>query len=340
VWRDGSAEELASTIDPVIADMSFSGVVRIDRPGREPFERAAGFADRRWSIPMTTSTRLSTASGTKGFTALAVMRLVEQNVLALDTTARSLLGDDLPLIDDAVTIEDLLAHRSGIGDYLDEEKLGDISAHVMPVPVHQLDATESYLAVLGGFPQVFPPGTQFAYNNGGFVVLALLAERAARRPYHDLVDELVVAPAGLTDTGFIRSDALPEGVATGYLDRYGLRNNALHLPLVGVGDGGIFSTTADMARFWTALFAGDIVAPDTARLMTTPRSESPSDDRRYGLGFWLHRSDPTVILVGYDAGVSFSSQHDPATGATLTVISNTSEGTWDLMRATRGTIWS
>jgi hypothetical protein len=95
-----------------------------------------------------------------------------------------------------------------------------------------------------------------------------------------------------------------------------------------------------MARFWPALFADDIVAPDSVKLMTAPRSESPSDDRRYGLGFWLHRSDPTVILVGYDAGVSFSSQHDPTTGATMTVISNTSEGTWDLMRATRGAIWS
>ena len=49
------------------------------------------------------------------------MSLVEDGSLALDTTARSVLGDDLPLIDGAVTVEHLLAHRSGIGDYLDED---------------------------------------------------------------------------------------------------------------------------------------------------------------------------------------------------------------------------
>ena len=49
------------------------------------------------------------------------MSLIEDGTLELDTTARSLLGDDLPLIDDEVTVEHLLAHRSGIGDYLDED---------------------------------------------------------------------------------------------------------------------------------------------------------------------------------------------------------------------------
>jgi CubicO group peptidase (beta-lactamase class C family) len=212
---DGSIDELAATLDRVIAECAFSGVVRIDRAGQPPFVRAAGYADRRWSIPMTPAMRLSTASATKGFTALTVMALVEAGVLTLDTTARALLGDDLPLIDDGVTVEHLLAHRSGIGDYLDEEKQSDISDHVAPVPVHQLDSIESCLAVLDGYPQVSPPGAKFAYNNGGFVVLALLAERAARRSYYELVDELVLRPAALGDTAFIRSDALPPGVATG-----------------------------------------------------------------------------------------------------------------------------
>jgi beta-lactamase family protein len=58
-------------------------------------------------------TRLGLASGGKGFTALAVVSLIEEGVLELSTTARSVLGGDLPLIDDRVTVEQLLAHRSG-----------------------------------------------------------------------------------------------------------------------------------------------------------------------------------------------------------------------------------
>jgi CubicO group peptidase (beta-lactamase class C family) len=67
------------------------------------------------------------------------MSLVADGALELGTTARSLLRDDLPFIDDGVTVEHLLAHRSGIGDYLDEEDGDlDLTAHLLTVPVHRL----------------------------------------------------------------------------------------------------------------------------------------------------------------------------------------------------------
>ena len=64
--------------------------------------------------------------------------MTPSGVLALSTLARSLLGPDLPLVDAAVTVEHLLAHRSGIGDYLDESALGSVDEYLMPVPVHRL----------------------------------------------------------------------------------------------------------------------------------------------------------------------------------------------------------
>jgi CubicO group peptidase (beta-lactamase class C family) len=127
------------------------------------------------------------------------------------------LGDDLPLIDDAVTVEHLPAHRSGIGDYFDEEVITDVSAYVLPVPAQFLRDTEQYLAALAGFPQKFPPGTRFSYCNAGFVVLALIAERVSDVPFHDLVDKRVRKPAGHEDTDFLRSDSLGERTAIGYL---------------------------------------------------------------------------------------------------------------------------
>ena len=71
-----------------------------------------------------------------------------------------------------MTIEALLAHRSGIGDYLDEDTLDDIADYVMPVPVHELATTEQYLPALDGYETVFPAGERFAYNNGGYACTA------------------------------------------------------------------------------------------------------------------------------------------------------------------------
>ena len=152
-------EELAAAVDEVAAETAFSGVVRVDGPDGELLGRAYGFADRAHRVPMTVGTRIGVASGAKTFTALTVMRLVEDGVLGLDTRARELLGADLPLVDDAVTVEQLLSHRSGIGDYLDEDVIEDFTTFVLPVPVITLDSAESYLGILDGYPQKFPPGT-------------------------------------------------------------------------------------------------------------------------------------------------------------------------------------
>jgi CubicO group peptidase (beta-lactamase class C family) len=181
-------------------------------------------------------------------TALTVVSLIDDGRLGLDTRARTLLGDDLPLIADDVTVEHLLAHRSGIGDYLDEDEWGAITDYVMPVPVHQLATPEDFLAVLDGHPTKFAAGSAFSYCNGGYVVLALLAERASGVPYHDLVAQRVCEPAGMSSTAFLRSDELPGDAARGYLEAEGLRTNVLHMPLRGTGDGGVYTSAADVVR--------------------------------------------------------------------------------------------
>lgn len=324
--------ELMQELDALAAEGLFAGVVRIDRGDEIVVDKAYGLADRRWEIPNQPDTRFAIASGLKGLTALAVVSLVEDGTLELATTARSLLGDDLPLIADDVTVEHLLAHRSGIGDYLDEDEGGPITDYVMPIPVHQLAAAEDYVAILAGFPAKFAPDERFAYCNGGFVVLAVLAERASGVAYHQLVAERVCEPAGMHDSACLRSDELPGNTALGYLAADGLRTNVLHLPVRGVGDGGIYTTVSDMRSFWAALFAGEIVAREWVAEMTRPRSDSDEDRRRYGLGFWLHHSSDAVMLEGYDAGVSFRSLYDPASDLTYTVISNWSDGAWPVVR--------
>ena len=257
---------LETELDAIAAETAFAGVVRVDRGDEIELAKAYGLAHRGYEIPNEVDTRFGTASGVKGMTALAVVSLIEDGRLELSTTARSVLGTDLPLIDDAVTVEHLLAHRSGIGDYLDEDVELDLTDYLLPVPVHALATTEQYLAVLDGHPTKFAPGERFSYCNGGYVVLALIAERAGGIPFHELVRERVCEPAGMVDTEFLRSDELPGRTALGYFEIDGAwRTNVHHLPVRGTGDGGIYTTVADISALWQAFFAGRIVSASWVR---------------------------------------------------------------------------
>ena len=319
----------AEAVNSLADESGFAGVVSVDRGGEIEFGRAYGLADRSHQIPNTLDTRFAIASGTKGLTALTVVSLISDGVLRLSMAARSVLGEDLPLIGEDVTVEHLLAHRSGIGDYVDEEAGHEVTDYVLKVPAQDLATTEQYLAVLGGHPAKFPAGERFSYCNGGYVVLALIAERASGVPFPRLVQQRVCAPAGMRDTGFLRSDELPGRTALGYLHIDGEpRTNVFHLPVVGSGDGGIYSTAADISALWRSLFASKIVPAGWVAEMVRPRSDVPAESMRYGLGFWLGAQSSTVILEGLDAGVSFRSVHDPGAAVTRTVISNSSYGAW------------
>jgi CubicO group peptidase (beta-lactamase class C family) len=202
----------------------------------------------------------------------------------------------------------------------------------MPVPVHELATTEQYVAALGGHETKFPPDERFAYSNSGYVLLALIAERTTGTPFHELVRRRVCEPAGMDNTEFLRSDELPGSAALGYLtSEDASRTNVFHLPVRGSGDGGVYTTAADVSSFWNAFFAGRIVSASWVSEMVRPRSDAPRLSRRYGLGFGLDASSELVMLEGCDAGVSFYSAHHPGRRITCTVLSNTSDGAWPIV---------
>ena len=122
-------------------------------------------------------------------------------------------------------------------------------------------------------------------------MLALIAERASGVGYHELVRTLVCEPAGMVDTGFLRSDELPGRAALGYLTADGPRTNVFHLPVLGTGDGGAYTTAADLSAFWDALFAGRIVPPSGWPRWFGPAATWPEESKRYGLGFYLDAAD-------------------------------------------------
>jgi CubicO group peptidase (beta-lactamase class C family) len=327
-------DTVADVVDRTARDVAFSGAVRIDRPDTTPLLAAYGLANRAAGIPNNIATRFAIASGSKTFTALVVLSLVNAGALQLSTSARSFLGPDLPAVDDAVTVENLLTHRSGIGEYFDNDSVtaADDDDYVAPFPVHELLTTQAYVPVLDGHAAAFAPGEQFSYCSSGYVVLALIAERASGKSFYDLVAERVTGPAGMVDTAYLRSDELPGDVALGYLTPDGHRTNVFQVPIRGSGDGGAYSTAADVHRLWDALLAGVIVPLDLVEEMFRPRPTRIGSPN-CGLGVWLGDNGATIIMEGSDPGASFRSLHHRSANTTVTVLSNTTEGAQPILRA-------
>jgi hypothetical protein len=88
----------------------------------------------------------------------------------------------------------------------------------------------------------------------------------------------------------------------------------------------------DLSRFWRAFADGKIVSAGMVETMTRPRHLDEDEGLRYGLGFWLDEDGPGWVLEGYDAGVSVRTRFDPCTRATVTIVSNDSEGAWPVIQ--------
>ena len=141
----------------------------------------------------------------------------------------------------------------------------------------------------------------------------------------------------MPDAEFCRTDDLPTNTAVGYLDNG--RSNVFHLPVFGMGDGGVFMTLDDTTVFWDALFAGRVVSLESVAAMTAEASVH-DDTRSDGRGFWLGPGVDHVWIEGMDAGVSFQSGVFRQAEVRYSVLSNTSSGVWPLVRTIRDAVSS
>ena len=315
----------------------FSGAVSIVEDEEVSFERAYGYADRTEKIENTVDTRFGIASGTKGFTALAIAKLIEEGKLAFETHAVDCIGIELPNVSPDVTISHLLSHTSGVGDYLDEEVIEDFDNLTLSVPWSDLKRLQDYVPMFVDLKMKFEPGVRFSYSNGGFILLGLIVEAVSGKRFRTFVEEAIFEKSGMDDSGFFSMDQLPEGTALGYIESDdGWRTNEESLPIIGGSDGGVFSTVRDIQRFWNSLFRGDIVSLDIAETLLRPFTKvGEGGEDWYGRGFWSYvRGDgePVYYLEGCDAGVSFKSLVKRSEYIVMTVMSNTSDGVWGIAK--------
>ena len=315
-------------------ERDLSGSMLLTRAGQPLFEGYYGFADRGASSPVTPRTRFGLASVTKMFTAVAVADLVASGRLEFETPVLDVLPADrrpstlLP----EVTVHHLLTHTSGIADYAEEDEdsagyLDDYGDLWDNRPTYRMLRPADFLPLFGDLPPYRPPGREYQYSNAGFVVLGLVIEEVAERPYTEVVQERVFDRAGMAASGFFRLDeALPD-VAVGYLPRESTdapwRSNIYRIPVIGGADGGAFCTPSDLDRFLRRYGDGTLLGP--VQDVVLAKHVDAGDGFYAGYGV-LHYPDGRYGHGGGDPGVEVLVHRWPDADVHLAVLCNTEGG--------------
>lgn len=273
------AARLDAHIDIAVRESDFSGAVLLAKHGRTILARATGFACRDHGVPNGIETKFNLGSISKTFTATAILRLAEQGRLRLDAPVSAILRDyPDPDIARRITVEQLLTHSSGLGNYWEA-----IAAR----PTHAFSELADYVPLFRGAALEFEPGTRFGYSNVGYVVLGLIVEAVTGTSYFDHVRTTIFEPLGMSATESWPLDLVVPGRATGFTrdeQRPGVwRNNIFVNAFRGNSAGGGYSTAADLTRFAQAL-AGDRLFARATR-ETATRGRFPYAKGQYGLGF-------------------------------------------------------
>ncbi len=235
----------------------FSGAVLVARNGEKIIHKGYGWAVRESKLPVTTKTVFDIGSISKPFTATAVMKLEQQKKLKV-TDPITQFFDNVKEDKKAITIHHLLTHSAGLGEYHDTK--GDFEEMTREEAVRYI------------FNQKlkFKPGTDYAYSNSGFTLLAVIVEKVSGQPFKTYLKKNIFEPAGMLSTGFYRNPSwMEENDVHGYNARkLGKENSPLTWPEITwalLGNGGLVSSAENLFKFHQAMQGNTILSQKTKK---------------------------------------------------------------------------
>jgi CubicO group peptidase (beta-lactamase class C family) len=244
----------------------------------EPLVRASyGLADLEAHVPATATANYRLASVSKQFTAASILLLAEDGRLELDDRLRKWLPS-LPKGAERITIRHLLTHTSGLIDY------EDVIPETFKPQLHDADV----LRLLESQDRTyFAPGSAYRYSNSGYALLALIVERASGKTFATFLRERIFQPLGMSSTV-----AFEEGISTvsnrafGYTQEQGRwgRTDQSQTSAV-LGDGGIYSSIDDLAKWDAALYDGRLLRPASLQAAFKPATRTDDPEVEYGFGW-------------------------------------------------------
>jgi CubicO group peptidase (beta-lactamase class C family) len=251
--------------------------VLVVRDGKPLVTKAYGLSNLEERVAATPATNYRLASVTKQFTAASILLLAQDGRLSIDDHIRKWLPS-LPGTDDAITIRHLLTHTGGMIDYED----------IMPI---HLDAALRDVDVLHLLEKernlYFPAGSDYRYSNGGYSMLALIVEKASGKSFQAFLKERIFEPLGMHNTlAYVTEGPPVPNRAYGYTEMKGRwESTDQSMTSAVLGDGGIYSSIGDLAKWDAALYDNRLLRDATRKLAFTPWTKTDDPAIEYGFGW-------------------------------------------------------
>ena len=298
-------ENNASKIDALFQEFDHPDVpgaaVMVIQNGKSIYEKAYGLADLKAKTPCTLQTNFRLASLTKEFTAMAILILVERKQLQLEDPITKFFPE-FPKYGQAITIRQLLNHRSGLLDYED---------YIPDGTTLQLSDRNVLHILMKQDQTYFPPGTQFRYSNTGYAFLALIVEEVSGNTFPAFLEHNIFDPLQMTNTlAYVEGVSVVPNRAFGYAkEGNGFAFSDQSLTSAVLGDGGIYSSVVDLFKWDQALYTKKLISEKMLKLAFTPASSSTDmPESGYGFGWYVSKYRGTNYLWHYGSTSGFSTR--------------------------------
>ena len=302
-------QPLAESLDAYLLDQSFNGVTLVASGDQIILLKAYGLAQVNEQEEMTVDHQFQIASVSKSFVAVSILQLVEAGKLTLDQTIDKYFPD-MPNAE-LITIHQLLTHTSGLysGD--------DLTNYSQVTTVDEIIAPAFKSSNL----YYEEPGTYSIYSNLGYDVLGAIIEQVSGQTYANYIEEHVLIPAGMTQSGLNMEGLVLENMATAYNGNISEGDEAkvLH-PSFGYSSGGLHSTAMDLYKYDRALHSNLLISQESYDLMT--QESSKVGTKSYGYGWYVNTGVEDTVshpgnLIGWHS-MLLRHQEDKVTVILLT----------------------
>lgn len=295
------AQSKADTIDDLLNRYNeyglFNGSVLVAEKGNIILKKGYGFANMEFDIPNKPNTVHRIGSITKQFVSTMIMQLVEEGKLSVDEKMTSYLKDYRKDTGDKVTIFHLLTHTSGIPSYTGYPGFWSDSSRN---PYETEELIDKFC--MGDLE--FEPGTQFSYNNSGYVLLAKIIEEVTGKSYEENIQERIFDKVGMKNTYLERPGDIIKNRSAGYDKRGADYTNTRYMNVDNAfGAGDIISTVEDLYLWDRALYTENLISEESKNKIFTPFLSN------YGFGWGITKIEhpagkDSLTIIAHTGGIN------------------------------------